>query len=68
MVLLVVQEEHVAKIACCPLRVALESKGEDDRRLASERAEVQLGRVDVGCDERFALEPSQWLADSADTS
>ena len=61
-VLLVVQAEHVAKIACCSLRVALEAKGEDDRRLASERSEVQLGRVDVGCDERVAVyRLSGWL-------
>ena len=67
-VLLVVQEEHVAQIACCSLRVALESYSEDDCRLASERAQVQLGRVDVRCDERVAVQLFQWLADSADTS
>ena len=68
MVLLVVQEEHVAQVACCLLRVALEAEGEDDSRLANERAQVQLGRVDVIGDERVAVERSQWLADSADTS
>ena len=67
-VLLVVQKEHVAQITCCSLRVALESEVEDDRRLASERAQVQLGRVDVRCDERVAVERSQWLADIANTS
>ena len=59
MVLVVVHKEHVAQIACCSLRLALEAKGEDDRRLSSERAQVQLGRVDVGCDERVAVERSQ---------
>ena len=68
LVLLVVQEEHVAQIACCSLRVAPDAKGENDRRLASERAQVQLGRVDVGCDERVAVERSQWLVDIANTS
>ena len=67
-VLLVVQEEHDTQVACCSLRVALEEEGEDDRRLASERAQVQLGRVDVRCDDRVAVQRSQWLADSANTS
>ena len=65
---LIVQEEHDAQVACCSLRVALETKGEDDLRLASERAQVQLSRVYVRGDERVALQRSQWLADSANTS
>ena len=68
MVLLVVQKEHDAQVACCSLRIDLETEGEDDRRLASERAQVQLGRVDVRCDERVAVQRSQWLTDSANTS
>ena len=65
---LVVQEEHVDQVACCSLRVALLAEGENDRRLASERALVQLGRVDVRGEVRVAIERSQWLADSVNTS
>ena len=66
--LLVVQKKHVAQIECCLLRVALETKNEDNRSLASERAQVQLGRFDVGCNEHLAVERSQWLDDIANTS
>ena len=42
--LVVVQEEQIAEIACCTLSVALEAVGEHDGRVASERPHVQLGR------------------------
>ena len=68
MVLLVVQKKHDAQVACSSLRVSVETEGEDDRRLASERAQVQLGRIDVRGDKRVSVQRFQWLADSANTS